>query len=37
MPVNKCKTFSNSQVQNYRLVVIHSFHRIIHKAKLLWT
>jgi len=33
MRVNKCKTISNSQVQNYQLVVIHSSHHLIHKTR----
>ena len=32
-----CKTISNSQMQNYQLVVIHKFHHIIHKSELYWT
>jgi len=31
MSVNKCKTISNSQIQNYQLVVIHNRQHIIHK------
>src|SRR4029079_9371538 len=34
MSVNMCKTISNSQMQNYQLVVIHKFHHIIHKSEL---
>jgi len=33
MLVNMCKTISNSQIQNYQLVVIHRFHPIIHKSE----
>jgi hypothetical protein len=36
MAVNKCKTISNSQMQNYQLVVIHNCQHIIHKTKLRW-
>ena len=36
MAVNKCKTISNSQIQNYQLVVIHNCRHIIHKTNLRW-
>ncbi len=32
-----CKTISNSQIQNYQLVVIHSGHQVIPITKLSWT
>ena len=36
MAVNMCKTITNSQIQNYQLVVIHSGHQVIHITKLSW-
>jgi len=36
MAVYMCKTITNSQIQNYQLVVIHSNHRGIHITKLSW-
>ena len=36
MAVYMCKTITNSQIQNYQLVVIHSNHQGIHITKLSW-